>query len=72
MANGLENRLAETRRYRRFSLLVLLCLAASGVRSEVISDLLIVLDADGRHNVAQHTQATNGDMVVAKLTAERN
>ena len=71
MANGLENRLAETRRYRRFSLLVLLCLAASGVRSEVISDLLIVLDADGRHYVAQHTLATDGDLVVAKLPAER-
>lgn len=71
MANGLENRLVEKRHYRRFILLVLLYLAASGLRAEVISDLLIVLDVDGRHYVAQHTLATDGELVVAELPAER-
>ncbi len=71
MANGSEKRLAEVRSYLRFSLLLLLCLAASVVRAEVISDLLIVLEPDGRHYVAQHTLATDGDLVVAELPAGR-
>ena len=71
MANGLEKQPADARGYRRFSLLLLLCLGSPALRAELISDLLIVLEPDGRHYVAQHTLATDGERVVVELPAAR-
>lgn len=71
MANGLQNRLADAQGLLRVSALVFLCLGASALRAEVVSDLLIVLEPDGRHYVAQHTVATDKHLVVAELPATR-
>ncbi len=71
MPNGLEKRPAGARKYLRFGLLSLLCLGSPALRADVISDLLIVLEPDGRHYVAQHTLATDGERVVAELPAAR-
>lgn len=71
MANAFETRPADTRGLLRFSLLLLLCLGSSGLQAEIISDLLIVLEPDGRHYVAQQTLATSGNLVVAELPAAR-
>lgn len=71
MANAHETRPAAAQHLLRGSLLLLLCLGTPALRAEIISDLLIVLEPDGRHYLAQYTLATDGELVVAQLPAAR-